>query len=61
MSLRWAAKVDGFKLATGIIGVEHPISEKSFVLIPFLCISIPCCDRFALHVEDWQLWDLSFL
>jgi len=40
---------DGFKLAAGIIGVEHPIFEKVFVLIPFLCIFIPCCDRFASH------------
>jgi len=55
MSLCWAAKVDGFKLAVGI-GVEHPIFEKSFVLIPFLCIFITCC-----HIEDWQLWDLTFL
>jgi len=23
--------------------------EKVFVLIPFLCIFIPCCDRFASH------------
>jgi len=55
MSLCWAAKVDGFKLAAAI-GVEHPIFEKSFVLIPFLCIFITCC-----HTEDWQLWDLIFL
>jgi len=35
-------------------------SEKSFVLIPFLCISIPCCDRFALHVEEWLVGFVIF-
>jgi hypothetical protein len=36
-----------FKLAAGIVGVEYPIFEKSFVLISFLCICTPCRDRFA--------------
>ena len=35
--------------------------KKSFILIHFLCIFIPCCDRFASDIEDWQLWDLTFL
>ena len=36
-----------FKLAAGIVGVEYRIFEKSFVLIPFVCICTPCRDRFA--------------
>jgi hypothetical protein len=54
----WGGKVDGLNwLATGIIGVEYPItSEKSFVPLHFLCILLsPLLSLLSVHLAFSKL------